>query len=458
MSKKRQEADDTIEYAEFDPAWIRFDDTVLLLGPRKKGKTVGAREILLSANKPPRGMIQVGSSDGLKSWSDNLPLLFLHESDTIDEALFTNWMSIQKEKVIEIEIEVKGRLSKWLEKSNAKLDAAMKKEHQALIQRSETEKWSNRKLLRKQGKLKAKYDALADSESARLYAKKEALYDRMVLPESCFCGFDDLGEEKKGVMNHKLLQILFSRGRHYGALVLVIAQYAKHLGAASRSGVNWLLIWPGSLGPEDMKKVIEDYIPGVMLSQKQALRTFKAITDKDSKNAMVIWRSNPNSTKAQDCIFYWNPIKSIARRRGKSTMFGDSNLKLYSDLFYNGKHGYIQKIPERNNKRPPALPIAPSPTPASSSVPVPESDKAEERKKIIESFGKKETIEPAGAKVEKMFNKQAVNRWKKAESRKKRSTAQPPPPSNTTYTTAGTSMTGMTLNALPVPAPAAIPV
>lgn len=443
--KKGEDDEQMVEYREFDPAWVRFDDTILLLGPRKGGKTVAAREILLGQNKPPRGMIQVGSPEGLKTWTDNLPILFLHESDTIDQPFFERWMSEQKAKVTEIEIEVKRRKAKWLEKSNAKLDAAMKKEHKALIDKSEEEKWSNSKIARRQAKLKAKYDRLAETESDRLQAKKDALYDRMVLPESCFCGFDDLGEEKKGVMDHKTLKKLMNTGRHYGALVFVIAQYAKHLGSACRGGINWLFLWPGSLSTSDTKKVFEDYIPGTMLTRKAAMRTFKAITDKDSRNCMVVWRSNPNSKRPEDCIFYWNPIKALGRRRGVTNMFGDPNFKLYSDLFYNGKEGYIQKIPDRHQ------PIPPIVAPAAAAAPTltVATEPAEERKKIIESFGKKEVNEPPSVKVEKMAYKQAVNRWKKAEHKKKRQLTSG---TTTMYTAAGTSISGTSMTTpLPIP-------
>lgn len=442
-SKKDDEI--VFDVPEFNPDWVRFDDTVILLGPRKGGKTVGAREILLSKNKPPRGMFQVGSPEGLKTWTDSLPLAFLHESDEIDEAFFKKWMDEQKAVVTKVEVECKKRYTKWMANSNKKIDAAKKEEVAALQARANAEEWSAEKLARKLAKIRAKYDELTLQESKRLWKRKEELYDRMVLPESCFCGFDDLGEEKKGVMDHKVMKTLVNTGRHYGALVIVIAQYAKHLSSACRSGMNWLFLWTGSLSIGDSKKVFEDYFPATMFSsRKSVMRIFKAITDADPQNCMVVWRSNPNSKKAQDCVFHWNPIKSLALRRGNVPMFGDATFKLHSDLFYNGPYSYIQNIPDRkqSSKRNTKLPTT---TTATVTLAAESKPSEEERQKAIDQFLSATPVpvpETKTEKLDKMAQKQAINRWKKADQLKKRSSHLTSFAATTTNANAGTSMPG----------------
>ncbi len=436
MPSSKEKDDHIVEFKEFDPAWIRFDDTVLLLGPRKAGKSVAAREILLSQGKPPRGQVQLGSPEGLKSWIQHLPIVFLHQYKEIDAQRTKIWMDEQEKRVVAISTDVSRKHAGWLKKSNDKLDTMKKSEKDALLAIANQEKWPEHKLVRRLQKLKVKYDALTLQESDRLLQKKEKLYDRLVLPESCFCGFDDLGDEKKGVMDNPLMKTLVNTGRHYAALVFVIAQYAKHLSAACRSGTNWLFLWAGSMSGSDLEKVFKDYIPATIFPNKEAtMRAFKAITEKDPRNCMVIWRANPHSKKAEDCVFFWNPIAALAKRRGATCMFGDANFKLYSDLYYNGKAGPIQN----------AVPVSSSPSASSSSSSLlflsggkkksaaNENLTDEDRKRLVEQFETLQALDPKVQKLQKqqlLASKQAQNRWKRSENRHRQKAYSLPPQSS----------------------------
>lgn len=401
-----------ISFREFEPQWVRFDDTCLFLGPPRSGKTVGARLILLASGKPPRGMVQVGSPEGLKTWTENLPIVYLHQSRTIDESVYKKWMDVQEARIIEVSEEVKRKREKWRVKMNAKIDAAQKKEQEALLERAEKENWPQDRLRRKTQSLKEKYEKVVAEETKLLEKKRSALYDQLAIHESCFSGFDDLGDEKKAVMDHPIIKKLMATHRHYAALTFVICQYAKHLNAQCRLSCDWLFIWAGSLSPKDMEKVIDDYIPACYFSKRDAIRAFQTITDRDPQNCMVVWRANPNSKKAGDCVFFWNPVASISKQRGKLGFFGDPDYKLYSDLFYNGT-ATCSKIPQQQAKKK-----------------KPTRSLKEEEKQIVSGPTKEERIKLVQAAFEEpqktsdkqnlLAHKRSQARWKRAESHRQK--------------------------------------
>lgn len=429
---------DEIQWFEFDPSLIRFDDTVLLLGTRGSGKTLAARLILLSAGKPPVGLVQIGSPEGLKTWIDNLPIIYLHQSNEIDTERFQALMEPQAARAVEITKQCKKRKAKWKAKSIAKIQELQAAEEKQLLERAERKKYSVDKLRRKTLQLKAKYDQIKYEEGKKLQEKWQKLYDRLAVPDSCFLCFDDLGDEKKGVMDHKIMKQLFSTGRHYLALVIIICQYVKHLSTTCRSGVNWLFLWAGAYSPKEMDKIYDDYVPASIFPNKKLFwKAYRRITEEDTQNCIVIWRHNQVAKKAENRVFWWNPVKWMCRREDKVEFFGSSDYKLYSDLFYNGKSGLVGSAEvadkackdfqraERQKQKSTASSSSSSCVtgPTMTLPPTIAGAKREDLQKVMQE----ELQKAAETRPEQdlLANKQSEARWKRAEKLRQKRLRQP---------------------------------
>lgn len=419
------------QFQWFNPAMVKYNSTVLFIGPRKAGKTTAAVQLLLSAHKPQAGFVQCGSPDWKKTWSKKIPIVFIQKGKRINDAFYAGWMGPQDDMANQVAAEVDAKVEKWKARSDRKLEKEKKKALDDLAEVAAKEKWDTDKAERRMKRVVDAFEEKSIAEERKLEKKKEEEEDRLSEPESIFCVLDDMGDTKDA-MEHPRLVELIDMGRHYLAMTIVIVQYLVSFPAKCRGGVDWVFIWGGSLTADEMKKFINMYIPEQTFPTKRAaLRAFRSITggnsdEEASKTCMVIWRTGP-SKAPRNCVFKWNARSSA--RGNRKTLIGDPDYRLYSDLYYNGAGGQVPstvlakvRAEEKKQKRVPAATIgAAASAPASATVAKKEMTKEEYKKRFGEFVVKRQKEREAGDhKLDARAVKKSNERWRKADKQQRK--------------------------------------
>lgn len=153
---------------------------------------------------------------------------------------------------------------------------------------------------------------------------------------------DDVSDDRK-MLNKKVFQTIMKMSRHHSLLFALVMQYACDCSASMRSAFDYIFI----MQTTDLKSL--ENIHTNFASDIRDYKDFVDIMKQVAKNfaALVIDRTNRDSNKLEDRVYYYQPPFPIP-----TFQFGCKEYRRKHDLEYNYEYDPVDDLLDEEDEKP----------------------------------------------------------------------------------------------------------
>lgn len=276
-----------ISLRKFDMKTMADDATVLLVAPRRSGKTVMLCDILYNKRDFPCGMLMSGSEKMTPTFGKIVPELFIY--DNFDSNAVSNLMERQIEIVDKVSTDPKYKKFAPPELEFGK-------------------------------------------EKYRMYMAKEA-YKHSGPDCRAWLVLDDLLPQFKEIFKNERITEIFANGRHFNLLFLMTTQNFFSININVRDNFEYIFIFKGC-SDKELKKLYDQYA-----SFCETFTLFREIINEFTQNyGCVIINKRAVTKEICDNIFFYKADPSIINDTKPEHMVLCKQAWNYNKKYYNKEH------------------------------------------------------------------------------------------------------------------------